>query len=315
VLNAGLSYAAISIPVTITQSAASSLTNTASASGGGQVNTANDTASDPTTIVSSSDLSLTKVTNNSGSGLGTNATFTLTLTNTGPSDATGVAVRDQLPAGLTYMSSTPSVGSYNSGTGVWTVGNVASGVSPTLVIVARIDALGSITNTAQVTASNQPDPDSTPNNSIASEDDQASSSLSTQPPSITLCKTVQGQPCPPVATLNAQPGSDITYVISFTNSGGSYASSFVVTDPIPQYTDFKVGSVATNLSTTGLSVSVLYSYDGGSNFVPTLPTSGGGSAPAGYDRTVTHVRWQFTGNLSHQSPNNSGSCGFTVRIQ
>jgi uncharacterized repeat protein (TIGR01451 family)/fimbrial isopeptide formation D2 family protein len=315
VLNAGLSYAAINIPVTVTQSAASSLTNTASASGGGQVNTANDTASDPTTIVSSSDLSLTKVTNNSGNGLGTNATFTVTLTNTGPSDATGVTVRDQLPAGLTYMSSTPSVGSYNSGTGVWTVGNVASGVSPTLVIVARIDALGSITNTAQVTASNQPDPDSTPNNNVASEDDQASSSLSTQPPSITLCKTVQGQPCPPVASLNAQPGSDITYVITFTNSGGSYASSFVVTDPIPQYTDFKVGSVATNLATTGLTVSVLYSYDNGNSFVPTLPTSGGGGAPAGYDRTVTHVRWQFTGNLSHLAPNNSGSCGFTVRIQ
>ncbi|HUQ34396.1 MAG TPA: hypothetical protein VM095_19905 [Pyrinomonadaceae bacterium] len=315
VLNAGLSYAAINVPVTVTQSAAASLTNTASASGGGQVNTSNDTASDPTTIVSSSDLSLTKVTNNSGNGLGTNATFTVTLTNTGPSDATGVTVRDQLPAGLTYMSSTPSVGSYNSGTGVWTVGNVASGVSPTLVIVARIDALGSITNTAQVTASNQPDPDSTPNNNVASEDDQASSSLSTQPPSITLCKTVQGQPCPPVASLNAQPGSDLTYVITFTNSGGSYASSFVVTDPVPQYTDFKVGSVATNLATTGLTVSVLYSYDNGNSFVPTLPTSGGGSAPAGYDRTVTHVRWQFTGNLSHLAPNNSGSCGFTVRIQ
>src|SRR6185295_8395466 len=133
-----------------------------------------------------------------------------------------------------------------------------------------------------------PDPDSTPNNNNATEDDQASSSLSTSPPNVTLCKTIQGQPCPPAAPLNMAPGSDITYVITFTNGGGSYASSFVIADPIPANTDFKVGSVSTNLASTGLSVTVFYSYDGGNNFVQTpLPTSGGGSAPAGYDRTVT----------------------------
>jgi uncharacterized repeat protein (TIGR01451 family)/fimbrial isopeptide formation D2 family protein len=315
-LNAGASYTAIGITVSVAQSAASSLTNTATVSGGGQVVTTNDTSSDPTTIVSSSDLSLTKVTTNPGSGVGSTAVFTLTLTNTGPSDATGVAVRDQLPAGLTYLSSIASVGSYNSGTGIWTVGNVASGISPTLQISARIDVVGSLTNTAQVSTSNQPDPDSTPNNNNAAEDDQASASLSTAPPNVTLCKTIQGQPCPPGAPLNMPPGSDITYVITFTNSGGSYASSFVITDPIPANTDFKVGSVSTNLASTGLSVTVFYSYDSGNSFVPTpLPTSGGGSAPAGYDRTVTHVRWQFTGNLSHLAPANAGSVGFTVRIR
>ncbi|HKR02976.1 MAG TPA: isopeptide-forming domain-containing fimbrial protein [Pyrinomonadaceae bacterium] len=314
VLNAGASYPTISIPVNVEQSAASSLTNTASVSGGGQVNTANDSSSDPTTIISSSDLSLTKVTNSSGTGVGSSAVFTITVTNTGPSDATGVAVRDQLPAGLTYLNSTASAGTYNSATGVWSVGNVASGSSPTLQITARIDTIGSITNTAQVTASNQPDPDSTPNNNIATEDDQASSNLSTTPPAISLCKTVLGQPCPPAA-INMPPGSDITYVITFTNSGGSFASSFVITDPVPQFTDFKVGTATASLGSTGLSVSVLYSYDGGNNFVPTLPSSGGGGAPTGYDRTVTHVRWQFTGNLSQVAPNNTGNVGFTVRIR
>jgi uncharacterized repeat protein (TIGR01451 family) len=308
VLGVGANYPTIDITVSVAQNAASSLTNTASVSGGGQANTANDTASDATTIVSSSDLSLTKVTNNAGSGIGTNATFTVTLTNSGPTNATNVTVRDQLPAGLTYMSSTPSAGTYNSATGVWTIASVTSGSSPTLVIVARIDTLGSITNTAQVTASDQPDPDSTPNNNNATEDDQASSSLSTSPPDVRLVKSVS-------PNGSAPPGSDLTYTINFDNRGGSYASSFVITDPVPQYTDFKVGSIATNLATTGLTVSVFYSYDGGNNFVLALPTSGGGGAPAGYDRTVTHVRWQFTGNLSHISPNNAGSCGFTVRIQ
>ena len=314
VLGAGVSYPAISVTVSVAQNAASSLTNTASVSGGGQANTSNDTASDATTIVSSADLSLTKVTNNSGSGVGTNATFTVTLTNSGPSDATNVAVRDQLPSGLTYVSSTPSTGTYNSGTGVWSVASLASGASATLQIVARIDSLGAITNTAQVTASDQPDPDSTPNNNNPAEDDQASSSLNTSVPSVTLCKTIQGQPCPPVSTPSLPPGSDITYVITFTNTGGSYASSFVITDPIPANTDFKVGSVTTNLGTTGLTVTVAYSSNNGSTWTYT-PVSGAGGAPAGYDRNVTHVRWTFGGNLSQTSPNNTGNVSFTVIIR
>jgi uncharacterized repeat protein (TIGR01451 family) len=113
-LNAGASNSALTITVSVAQSAVSSVTNTATVSGGGQANTANDSANDPTTIVSSSDLSLTKVANNSGSGVGSQATFTVTLTNSGPSDATGIAVRDQLPAGLTYVSSMASVGSYSA---------------------------------------------------------------------------------------------------------------------------------------------------------------------------------------------------------
>jgi uncharacterized repeat protein (TIGR01451 family) len=313
VLNSGASYPAISVTVSVAQNAASSLTNTATVSGGGQAVTSNDSSSDATTIVSSSDLSLTKATTSPGSGVGTNATFTITVSNAGPTNATGVAVRDQLPAGLTYVSSTPSVGSYNSGTGVWAVGNLASGSAATLTLVARVDALGAITNTAQVSAANEPDPDSTPNNSVAAEDDQASSSLSTTPPNVSLCKTILGQACPPPA-ITGLPGADLVYVITFTNTGGSSASSFVITDPIPANTDFKIGSVTSILGTTGLTVTAAYSNNGGTTWVY-VPASGGGGAPAGYDRNVTHVRWSFGGNLSQTAPDNTGNVGFTVRIR
>lgn len=322
VLNAGASYSAISITVTVAQNAASSLTNTASVSGGGQAVTSNDSSSDATTIVSLSDLSLTKTTANSGSGLGTDATFTIIVTNSGPTDATGVAVLDQLPAGLTYVSSTP-VGAYNSGTGVWTVGNLASGASATLQLVARIDALGAITNTAQVSASNQPDPDSTPNNNNATEDDQASSGLSTLPPSVALCKTIVGLPCPPLAPPSLPPGSDISYTLTFTNTGGTPAANFVITDPslppistlkLNDYTYFKVGSEMSTLP-AGLSISAIrYSDNNGATWTYS-PTSGADGAPAGYDARVTHIRWEFSGNLSHQAPNNTGSVSFTVRIK
>jgi uncharacterized repeat protein (TIGR01451 family) len=316
----------ISLTVTIAQSAASSVTNSVSVSGGGQNNTANDTGTDATTIVSRADLSLTKVTNNSGSGVGTNATFTVTLTNSGPSNATGVAVRDQLPAGLTYISSTASVGSYSSATGIWTVGNLASGATPpTLQIVARIDVIGSLTNTAQVSASNEPDPDSTPNNNNAAEDDQASSNLTTAPPSVVLCKTIVGQPCPPNTPLNMPPGSDISYVINFTNNGGSLAASLTITDPVidtalppaarlklNDYTYFKLGSIAGTLP-AGMSIAnIKYSNDGGATWAYT-PASGAGSAPAGYDGNVTNIQVLLGGQLLPGGT--TGNITFTVRIK
>ena len=88
----------------------------------------------------------------------------------------------------------------------------------------------------------------------------------------------------------------------------------ILQDPVPVQADFKVGSVVTNLGTTGLTATVEYSNDGGGSWTWT-PTSGAGGAPAGYDRTVTDVRWTFGGNLPFAAPDNTGDIGFSVRIQ
>ena len=61
---------------------------------------------------------------------------------------------------------------YASSTGVWTVGGLASGASATLQIVGRFTASSPLAVTAEVSASSLPDPDSTPGNGIATEDDQ-----------------------------------------------------------------------------------------------------------------------------------------------
>lgn len=264
--------------------------------------------------VTSSDLSLTKVVNNATPAFGQNVTFTITLTNGGPDAATNMTVRDLLPASLVFVSATPSTGTYVSGTGVWTVASLANGANATLQIVARVNAFGSITNTAEVTAADQSDPDSTPNNNVAAEDDQSSVSLGATPPNIVLDKCVfNGVPC--VASIaSVLPGTDLVYSITFTNTGGSPAVNFVIRDPIPANTDFRVGSVTNNLGTTGLTVTVAYSNNNGTTYTYT-PVSGTGGAPAGYDRTVTNVRWTFTGNLSQTAPNNTGNVRFTVRIR
>ena len=128
-------------------------------------------------------------------------------------------------------------------------------------------------------------------------------------PNVTLAKSFS-----PSGAAQLVPGADLTYTIGFTNGGTAVASSLIVTDPIPPNTDFKVGSVTSSLGTTGLTVAVVYSNNGGSTYAYT-PVSGGGGAPAGYDRSVTNIRWTFTGNLSQTSPNNTGSVSFIARIR
>ncbi|HEX8560590.1 MAG TPA: hypothetical protein VF668_21015 [Pyrinomonadaceae bacterium] len=135
----------------------------------------------------------------------------------------------------------------------------------------------------------------------------ATASVTRAPPSVTLDKTVS-----PTGVVLA--GSDLVYTIAFTNGGGSPASSLVLLDPIPANTDFKVGSASATLGTTGLAVVIAYSNDGGTTWAY-APASGGGGAPAGYDRSVTHVRWAFTGDLVQGAPNASGSVAFGVRIR
>ena len=165
-LGAGASYPVIAVTPAVSQAAASPLTNTASVAGGNEVNTANDTATDPTTITSLADIVLTKTASSGSVTVGSNVTFTVTAHNAGPSNATGVEVTDMLPPGLTLVSATPVTGTYAGGTGVWTIGSLASGGSTTLTVIATVTTTGAVTNTASKTAENEPDPN--PGNDVSS---------------------------------------------------------------------------------------------------------------------------------------------------
>src|SRR5262249_1550673 len=128
------------------------------------------------------DLELTKIVDDATPNVGDTVTFTIGLINNGPSDATGVQVSDLLPSGLTFVSDTTSQGSYNSGTGIWLVGTVANTVSATLTITARVVSPTQQTNTAEISHSDQFDPD--PGN------DDASSTVTPQQADLAVTKTV-----------------------------------------------------------------------------------------------------------------------------
>lgn len=133
----------------------------------------------PLNIRTTADLSVTKTVDKVAPNVGSTIIYTVTITNSGPSNATGVQVKDLLPAGITYVSDNGG-GNYDKNTGIWNIGNLSATVgsnTATLQITGTVNTSGSIVNTAQVYASDQYDPDSTPNNNIGSEDDQKSVSI------------------------------------------------------------------------------------------------------------------------------------------
>ena len=103
---------------------------------------------------------------------GKEITYTLTLTNNGPSVATGVTASDKLPAGVTFVSAEGD-GSYNAETGKWDLSNltIAKDEVKTITITVRItgEGVGSlITNVATITHQDQVGDNPTNNESSAS---------------------------------------------------------------------------------------------------------------------------------------------------
>ncbi|MCX7789061.1 MAG: DUF11 domain-containing protein, partial [Chloroflexaceae bacterium] len=172
------------------------------------------------------DLSLVKTVDNPQPRVGDEIVYTLTLRNAGPSAATGVEVTDRLPAGLAYLGHVPSQGAYDPASGRWSVGSVPAGGAATLRINARVLSFARIVNTAEVTRSDQPDPNSTPGNSDPTEDDQSSVALDPQGADLSLTKRAN--------TTRPSLGGEVTFTIELINLGPSAATSVRVTERLPQ---------------------------------------------------------------------------------
>lgn len=118
---------------------------------------ANDSSS-ITLVPTRSDLALAVTADRIAPNVGDLVTFTITLANAGPDDATGVRIRDLLPAGLSLVAASPSEGIYARSTGIWEVGRLAAGTASTLVVQATVIGPDPATNTASILAADQFDP-------------------------------------------------------------------------------------------------------------------------------------------------------------
>ena len=90
---------------------------------------------------------------------GTSVTYTLTVTNEGPSPATGVVAQDKLPSGVTFLSADGD-GTYDAASGKWDLSGevIEKGATRTLHITVTVDASAAgsvVTNTATIEKQDQ----------------------------------------------------------------------------------------------------------------------------------------------------------------
>jgi uncharacterized repeat protein (TIGR01451 family) len=103
-LAVGQSYPAITLTANVAPNAPASVTNNVTVSGGGEVNTANNAASDMATIGPGPDLTIAKSHVGNFTQSQSNATYTITVSNVGAGavqDGNVVTVTDTIPVGLT----------------------------------------------------------------------------------------------------------------------------------------------------------------------------------------------------------------------
>ncbi len=221
--------------------------NTASVSASDQYDpdSSNNSSSKAVTVAPLADLSLSETVSPGSVTQHNQATYTITLHNSGPSDATGIVVHDTMPSGVTFVggsSSQPSV--FDATTGDWSIASLANGDSISQDIIVNVDTLGSHVNGAEVKAVNEDDPDSTPNNHVASEDDQASADVAGTP---LIDLSVSNSASAPSANV----GTNETYTVTVSNGGPSDATGVTVRDTLPSGLHF-VSSDGAYDATTGI---------------------------------------------------------------
>ncbi len=262
------------------------------------------------------DLAITKTQSTSAPAAGDNLTYTVTVTNNGPSDASTVSVSDPLPANTTFVSasgpagwtlSTPAVGA--NGTVSATRATLANGSgAQTFTITVKVNAAAAtgtvLANTATVSTSTT-DPTASNNTASVSATTTASADLS-------VTKTQ--------STSVPAPGANLTYTVIVTNNGPSDASTVSLSDPLPAGTTFVSASgpagwtlstpAAGATGTVSATLATLTSAAGAQTFTITVKVD----AAAANGTSLPNTATVSTSTTDPTSGNNSSSVSATVTV-
>ena len=181
---------------------------------------ANNSATDTDGVSVQADLSVSNSDGTTTAAPGASTTYTVLVSNLGPSNATGATVADTLPPAVGSDSWTGSNGT--SGTGsLHTTVSLPTGGSVTYTIAAAIGqaASGTLTNTATVTAPAGLTDGNTANNSATDTD--------------TLVPTTDLAITDTDGVASVVPGTTVTYTIVATNNGPLTATGAVIHDTLP----------------------------------------------------------------------------------
>jgi len=181
-----------------------------------------------------------------------NLTYTLTVTNYGPSTSSNVVVTDLLPAGTVLASTNASQGTITNVAGLvtWQVGSLTNSAIAMLALVVQTSVPGPITNSATVSAAT-----SDPN----LDDNSASVVTTIIAPTADLALGLADSP-DPVLT-----GYNLTYTLTVSNLGPATATGVMVVDTLPPTVNFVSASPSSNYTVVGQVVTFLNLGNVGSN--------------------------------------------------
>ncbi len=228
------------IPVTPTAAAQPSVTNTASVIGGGDPACVAVGDCDSTVVTPmAANVSIAKaLTAESGTVAGVaepgeNLTYTITLTNTGGIDATGYNLSDAVPANTTFVSASDG-GAVTAGVINWMnltvpkqVGATAGTKTVTVVVKVANPIPSGVTSIANVAYKTGAAPPTCPDPACV---------VTPTAGNVTITKALTSESGTMAGV--AEPGENLTYTITLTNTGGADVTGYGLSDALPSNTTF-----------------------------------------------------------------------------
>ena len=183
--------------------------------------------------IQAADYAVSKTTSTASINVGDSASYTITISNNGPENGTGVTLTDIVPSQITGVTWTCTVSgtatcnsTSGSGNNISLTGNVPTGASNALTITINGTAIstGTITNTATIAPTNTSE---TTDNNAANNTSSASITVAATGTSadLSIVKTT--------TTPNVNVSDTVSYQLTITNAGPDPVTGATITDTVP----------------------------------------------------------------------------------